>query len=99
MHFSHEVLYAIVAFLAGSLMGTVFGFCLFGAWLAGWIFPVTVPDHLASNDTLGMNGKPPRSHRLENLPFAGADDYDFTSDEVGNVTYRAKIPYAGDGEG
>jgi hypothetical protein len=88
MHLSHEVLYVIVAFLAGALSGMVSGICLVGAWLMGWLFPVTVPEHLATNDTLGDKA---RSRVEATLPFAGADAYDFIRDEIGNMTYRPKL--------
>jgi polyferredoxin len=89
LHLSHEILYVIVAFLAGSLIGVITGFCLFGGWLMGWIFPASVPEYLATNDTLAANGKQ-RSKLLEELPFAWSDKYDFTRDEIGNITYKRK---------
>lgn len=95
MHFAHNVLYAIIAFLAGSLLGTINGFCMFGAWLMGWIFPV--PDSIASNDLLAAKGQA-RSKLLKELPFAWSDRYDFYTDNIGNVTYAEKepeLPYAG----
>lgn len=110
MHFSHELLLLMVAFLAGGFLGLISGFCLFGAWTAGWIFPATVPESLAKGDTTvsaacggeGQGGWPPA--------------YEFDVDHLGNVTYREspgtisagfagvvppadQIPYAGDGEG
>lgn len=96
MHLNHEILYVTIAFLAGGLLGTVFGFCLFGAWMMGWLFPATVPEHLASNDLLAMYGTP-RSKLFKELPFAWSDRYLFHRDSIGNVTYE-KIPYAGDAE-
>lgn len=94
MHLAHDVLYAIIAFLAGSLLGTVLGFCLFGAWVMGWIFPV--PDSIASNYALAHGGRA-RSKLLEELPFAWSDRHIYHRDKIGNVTYE-KLPYAGDGE-
>jgi polyferredoxin len=88
MHLSHEILYVIVAFLVGALSGMVFGICLVGAWLMGWLFPTTVPEHLANNDALGNKA---RSRVEVELPFAGASKYDFIRDEIGNVTYRPKL--------
>ena len=99
MHLSHEILYVLVAFLAGSLLGTIGGICLFAAWLVGWIFPAYVPESLASNDALQLAGREPRSKLEEELPFAWSNRYDFHVNEIGVVTYSEKIPYAGDGEG
>lgn len=90
MHLNHEQLYIIIAFLSGSFAGTVFGFMLFAAWLVGLIFPVTVPDSLARNDTLEGNGKKARSKIADELPFAWSDRYDFTKDNIGQVTYKQK---------
>lgn len=95
MHLTRELLYLTIGLLAGGLGGTVFGFCLFGAWLLGWIF--SVPDSLAGNDLLAEKGRA-RSKLDVELPFAWSDRHQFIRDEIGNVTYR-KIPYAGDGEG
>lgn len=98
MHLNHDALYFIIGVLAGGLGGTVLGFCLFGAWMMGLLFPATVPEHLATNDHLSQIGKA-RSRVLDELPFAGSDKYNFWRDELGNVSYSEKIPYAGDGEG
>jgi hypothetical protein len=89
MHLSHEILYVLIAFLAGSLIGTVFGFCLFGAWMGGWIFPATVPEYLATNDVLSKFGKA-RSRVKDEPPFAGVDEHIFTRDEIGSITYIKK---------
>jgi hypothetical protein len=88
-HLSHEILYTVVAFLVGSLIGTIAGFCLFGAWLMGWIWGATVPKHLASNGLLSVNGRQ-RSKIADELPFAWSDKYGFTRDEIGNITYKRK---------
>lgn len=95
LHLNHEELYAIIAFLLGALFGVI----TLMAWLQGWIFPATVPDYLANNDTLAQNGKAPRTKLEQELPFAWSDRYDFDIDRIGNISYKPKIPYAGDGEG
>lgn len=91
MHLTHAILYAMVAFLAGSLLGMIGGICLFGAWLMGWIMPATVPEHLANNDTLAQAGTPRTAVKNE-AAFAWADKYDFFRDDIGDVHYVAKEP-------
>jgi hypothetical protein len=90
LHLSHEILYVIIASLAGILVGIVAGICLLGAWLMGWLFAASVPEDLATNDMLSESGKQ-RSKLTDELPFAWSDKYDFTRDEIGNVTYQPKI--------